>query len=398
MNNLERKKARRNRRIIRTLKRIGNIAFFSIAGLLILYFVISTIDINTNYSFSPFGLRSSVIVSESMAYRNPENTYLTEDMHQIQKNDLIITSNYKSYNDIKLYDVLTYKSGNVLICHRVVNTYEQDGKQFIVTRGDSNNADDTPIEYSSVKGKVIAVAPQLGAVALFLQSPYVTLAIFGSLFFFFLAWFIFSLGSYREYDKVIARDKRYEEDKTHVLNNEIYVNAKNKKEFELVGGDNHYQVKVKGDQLVLERYIRTDYKNKTDNIIVSGVYNDKELSETLILSVLPLAFDLMIDGLNPLKRIKEDLTEKGALSKELNEVKKINEEVIKIIKESGLSLDIDESSDKKLVKSYKSFLRYLSRKKMNNEGVDIIYSYVNYCIKNNIEPMEAFKEKEVMYA
>lgn len=398
MNSLERKKARRNRRIIRTLKHIGNIAFFSIAGLLILYFVISTIDINTGYSFSPFGLRTSVIVSESMAYRNPENTYLTKDMHQIQKNDLIITSNYKSYEDIKLYDVLTYKSGDVLICHRVIELKVENDKQYIITRGDSNNASDTQFEYSLVRGKVVSVIPKIGSAALFLQSPYVTLAIFGSLFFFFLAWFIFSLGSYREYDKVIARDKRYEEDKAHVLNNEVYVNAKNKKEYELVGGDNHYHVLVKGDQLVLERYIRTDYKNKTDNIIVSGVYNDKELSETLILSVLPLAFDLMIDGLNPLKRIKEELTEKGVLSKELNEVKKINEGVIKIIKESGLSLDISGSSDKKLIKSYKSFLRYLSHKKMNNEGVDIIYSYVNYCIKNNIEPMEAFKEKEVMYA
>ena len=396
MNNLERKKARRNRRIIRTLKRIGNIAFFSIAGLLVLYFVISTIDINTGYNFSPFGLRTSVIVSESMAYRNPDNTYLTEDMHQIQKNDLIITSNYKSYDDIKEYDVLTYKSGDVLVCHRVVHL-SSDGKT-IITRGDSNNADDTPIEYSMVKGKVVAVVPQVGAVALFFQSPYITLAIFGSLFFFFLAWFIFSIGSYREYDKVIIRDKRFEEDKTYILNNEEYVNTKNKKIFELVGGDNHYHIIVKGDQLVLERYIRTDYKNKTDNIIVSGAFNLKELNETLILSVLPLAFDLMSDGINPLKRIRDELIQKGVFSKELIETKKINEEVISIIQKSGLSLDINSSNDKKLARSYKSFLRYLERNKMDNVGADIIYSYVNYCLINNIDPMEAFKDKEVMYA
>ena len=393
MNNLERKKARRNKRIIRTLKRIGNIAFFSIAGLLVLYFVISTIDINTGYNFSPFGLRNSVIVSESMAYRNPDNTYLTEDMHQIQKNDLIITSNYRSYEDIKLYDVLTYKSGDILICHRVVDLQEENGKQYIITRGDSNNANDTRFEYSLVKGKVVAVIPKVGAAALFLQSPYVTLAIFGSLFFFFLAWFIFSFGSYREYDKVIMRDKRYEEDKTYVLDNEVYVNAKNEKEFELVGGDNHYHIKIKGDQLVLERYIRTDYRNRTDNIIVSGAFN-----ETLILSVLPLAFDLMMEGLNPLKRIREELVSKGVLSKDLYESNAINEKVVDVIKQSGLSLDMSKCDNKKLIKSYKAFIRYLARKKMNNDGVDIIYSYVNYCVANNIEPMEAFEGKEIMYA
>lgn len=394
MDRKERKNSRRKIRIIRTIKLFGNILFFGIVGLLILYFGINTIDINTGYNFPFLGLRSSVIVSESMAYRNPDNTYLTDDMHQIQKNDVIITFNYSSYESIKLYDVLTYSSGDILVCHRVVDKYEENGLQYIVTRGDSNSADDTPFQYSLVKGKVIGVVPKIGTVVKFLQSPYVTIALFGSLFFLFLSWFIISTGNYGQYKKLSGLNKNYDEDKTFVINGELYDNAKSKKNFELIGGDNHYQITIKGDSLMLNRYIRTDYRNRIDNTIVSGEYLEKEIDETLVLSVLPLAFDLALDGLNPLSNIRQQLMDKGVMPNELKLYRAANNKIFSLInKEWCLDIDKAPKEDKRIYRklfiSYRKFRRYLkSYIGMNLEKARKMYSFLYYCLKNNYEPID----------
>ena len=174
----------------KVLKITGNVLFWTAISFLLLVFLSNTIDRYTGYRFPLFGLRQSVIVSESMARADESNTYLTDDMKRIRKYDVILTRNYRSYNEIKMYDVLTYAEGSSLICHRVVDLYEDEGKQYIVTRGDSNNVDDTPIEYSLVRGKVINVTRGFGQVYLFVQSPFVFLAIFGSGFFIFLGAFI----------------------------------------------------------------------------------------------------------------------------------------------------------------------------------------------------------------
>ena len=175
----------------KVLRIIGDVVFWTIVAVLISIFVCNGIDKITNYGCPIFGFRQSVVASESMSKAYPDNTYLTPDMKRIQKYDIILTKNYKKYEDIQLYDVITYTDGKNLICHRVVELYQDNGKNYIVTRGDANNADDTPIEYSLVRGKVINVTPWFGRVLLFIQSPFILLAVFGSLFFVFLGMFIY---------------------------------------------------------------------------------------------------------------------------------------------------------------------------------------------------------------
>ncbi len=174
--------------------------FFSIIGEVILWvlaiFCVSSsicniIDSHTNYGCSYFGYRTSVIVSESMQYRNPENSYLDDSLKQIAKYD-VITAKEVSYEEIKVYDVVLHVEEAGLICHRVVDKYESDGVQYLVTRGDSNNLDDAPFAYSSCRGKVINVIPKIGEVVLFMQSGYFLLGIFLSVFVVSLVSFLFS--------------------------------------------------------------------------------------------------------------------------------------------------------------------------------------------------------------
>ena len=186
------------------LRTTGEILFWIVIVLFASFFVWNGIDQMSGYKAPIFGLRTSVIVSPSMEIANPDNTYLDNTMKRIKKYDVITTMAYKSYDEIKLYDVITYTSQNGLICHRVIDKYEADGQKYIVTRGDSNNVNDTPINYSLVRGKVILVTPGVGRVLLFVQSPYFLIGFFGSAFFILLGYYIFKNGKGKKKDKTPA--------------------------------------------------------------------------------------------------------------------------------------------------------------------------------------------------
>ena len=145
--------------------------------LIILLIVISLwlmIDRISGYNFSFFGLRSSVISSDSMSevnVRHEDRDYLLENEERLYKNDLIFTYDASSIEDLEIYDIVTYvDSNNNLICHRIVQIDIEENK--IWTQGDANNARDGVIEFEDIKGVYIGKISSLGAVTLYLQSPY----------------------------------------------------------------------------------------------------------------------------------------------------------------------------------------------------------------------------------
>lgn len=176
---------------------ILNVVFFTAIGILAFLGVSSFIDQATGYNFPLFGMRNSVIVSPSMSYANEANDYLNTaeySIGRIQTYDVVTTRLYKSYDEVKLYDVVTYFDGKALVCHRVIDKYIDDETHHkcLITRGDANNMSDfQPVTWSQVRGKVISVSKGTGKVVLFFQSPYFLIAICGSLFFVFLGLFIF---------------------------------------------------------------------------------------------------------------------------------------------------------------------------------------------------------------
>lgn len=66
-------------------------------------------------------------------------------------------------------DILTFRvdSGEV-VTHRVTKVAEED----IVTKGDANNAEDTPIHYGQVIGRAVLWLPGAGALPGILKTPY----------------------------------------------------------------------------------------------------------------------------------------------------------------------------------------------------------------------------------
>jgi signal peptidase I len=66
----------------------------------------------------------------------------------------------KITDDVKLNDIITFEENGSFITHRIVEQY----KDTYVTKGDSNNAKDTPIKKEQVVGKMIKVIPKFGII------------------------------------------------------------------------------------------------------------------------------------------------------------------------------------------------------------------------------------------
>ena len=66
----------------------------------------------------------------------------------------------KVTDDVALNDIITFEQDGAFITHRIIEQY----KETYVTKGDSNNAKDTPITQKQVVGKMIKVMPKFGIV------------------------------------------------------------------------------------------------------------------------------------------------------------------------------------------------------------------------------------------
>ncbi len=185
------KKERKGNPFLRFLK---GLVFFPIALVLLSSFW-SWIDRASGYSAPFFGLRASVISSESMASVNLEyEDFLEGHEDRYRKNDLVIAAMPSSLEDLQVYDVILFLDDDLgLICHRIVQIDEDTGK--IWTRGDANNRLDGVVDFEDVKGKVISSIPGIGVVTLYLNSPYGLLGVS------FAFLFLFSAELYLEHEK-----------------------------------------------------------------------------------------------------------------------------------------------------------------------------------------------------
>ena len=197
------------------VKVIGNSIFFSIITIMVVFFVWNYIDIKSGYRYPIFGLRKSVIVSPSMATVNDANTYITPEMKQIKRYDVVTTRQYKNFDSIKQYDIATYFAGaNTLICHRVVDKYiDESGHKYVVFRGDANSTNDAPVSYSLIRGKVVSISRGTGHFVAFIQSPYFFIAIFGVVFSVALGMFIIDRNKQQKALEAAEGEPQSEEEK-----------------------------------------------------------------------------------------------------------------------------------------------------------------------------------------
>lgn len=88
----------------------------------------------------------------------------------IEIKDIVIL---KITKDVNENDIVTYKSGNDFITHRIIKKEENQ----IITKGDANDSEDKPITTDNIVGKVIFIISNVAVWENVLKTPQVIIAI-----------------------------------------------------------------------------------------------------------------------------------------------------------------------------------------------------------------------------
>jgi signal peptidase I len=90
-----------------------------------------------------------------------ENTHHFPLQGGFERGDLVVVKGVSSLSEIKVGDVVVYQRspGVMPVVHRVWALLENG---VLVVKGDANSAPDAPIFFQMVRGKVVAVVPNLG--------------------------------------------------------------------------------------------------------------------------------------------------------------------------------------------------------------------------------------------
>ena len=110
----------------------------------------------------PFGAGVGVVLSGSME-------------PALSVDDLIIVRRFEDYS---VGDIVVYRGERAPVVHRIV---EAD-RTTVITKGDANNAPDSPISPSDIEGRVIGSIPKAGVIADFLRSPLGVILVLGAAF------------------------------------------------------------------------------------------------------------------------------------------------------------------------------------------------------------------------
>lgn len=113
------------------------------------------------FSVGVFSIFPSVIVTGSM-----EPMIKPGDVILVQK-----IRDAKGADNLRINEVIQFKTGNILICHRIIDIVEEKGKKSYRTKGDNNSRADTElVKPEQIKGEVIKVVPKVGWPTLLIKT------------------------------------------------------------------------------------------------------------------------------------------------------------------------------------------------------------------------------------
>lgn len=152
----------------KNLYRLGKI-LSTIICIIILFLIIYNVTLMIESYMNPselpsfLGIKSFIIVSESM-----EPTIMTDDVIFIAD---------ASKENLKVGDIISFRTGDYINTHRIIRIEEQNGEEVYITKGDNNKAEDrTPVKFHDIQGKYLFRLPGFGKVIEILKSK-VTLVI-----------------------------------------------------------------------------------------------------------------------------------------------------------------------------------------------------------------------------
>lgn len=143
----------------KVFKWIGNV----LLGILVIIAIISVITlINSKRTKDPIptigNYKFMAVLSNSM---NP--TFRVYDM---------IIDKKVPEGELKKGDVISFKEGESIVTHRIVEVQQKDGKSLYKTKGDANNVEDERIvPYEDVVAKYVVSIPYMGLIVSQIKGP-----------------------------------------------------------------------------------------------------------------------------------------------------------------------------------------------------------------------------------
>lgn len=114
--------------------------------------------VNPNEVPGFFGYKPFIVLSGSMK-------------NEINSGDLVLTKEIEP-EKLKKGDIISFREGEIVVTHRIVDIVEDNGEKGFVTKGDNNEANDLNIvKFENVEGIYLNKISGLGNVAMFIQTP-----------------------------------------------------------------------------------------------------------------------------------------------------------------------------------------------------------------------------------
>ena len=233
-------------------KKIFNIFADIVIVILALFLLLGIADRFISSDILP--VKSVVVLTGSMSYKNSNNDYLFENdlNNQIGEKDLIFVERIDNIEDINLYDVVCYRNQkNIQVVHRCVIKTEE----YLIAKGDANDLmDDIYITNDNLVGRYTGYKiPYAGYVTTFISSEY-GISVISVLFLIGLTYFI----SKQNIDKYLDYRKKF-----------LFQNIKDLKEFSIISG---------GGELVVNKddYKFIEYKEEKEIFTILKI-NDEEI-------------------------------------------------------------------------------------------------------------------------
>lgn len=165
----------------KVVKIIADVLFYVVLALLIVVLICFAVDKFSGEETYPFfGCRGMVVLSNSMSFKNSEfEDFLSGHDEQFAKGDLVFTRKLKKGEELQVYDIVTFKKGNLTVIHRIVDIYDENGVTYYVTRGDAvpESGTDSAKTIDQITGVYVSSWGKVGIVVKFVQSIYGILAI-----------------------------------------------------------------------------------------------------------------------------------------------------------------------------------------------------------------------------
>lgn len=213
---------------------------------------------------------------------------------EISAGDWIVV---KYDNNIELNDIVTFQYKGEFITHRVIESYNGT----YVTKGDANNAKDTPISKDQIIGKVTKILPNFGIFRKTIFNPIVLLLLIGTCY---LAMQTFKKPS----EKEIAKEQELIDSiKEKILSKK---KEKTQKEVEVVE-EKQEEVQVEEIETLEEEKPTQEEIDKAKELLeeTQNVANTEDMDKTVFYRMVSVSEEEISSAYNTPVMIEDDVTE-----------------------------------------------------------------------------------------